>query len=50
MKGWNAGVLRKGTTTTTYRLPARLRHGAYTVRVTVRVAGQQATLARTIRL
>jgi hypothetical protein len=50
VKRWNAGVLRKGTTATAFRLPARLRHGAYTVRVTVRVAGQRATLARTARL
>ena len=47
---WNAGVLRKGTTSHAYRLPARLRHGVYTLRVQARVAGQSAVLARQFRL
>jgi Ca2+-binding RTX toxin-like protein len=47
---WNAGVLRTGTSSHAYRLPARLRHGLYTFRVRARVAGQSTVLARQVRL
>jgi Ca2+-binding RTX toxin-like protein len=47
---WNAGVVRKGTSTHAYRLPTRLRHGVYTLRVRAHVAGQSTVLARKVRL